>query len=483
VETVDTERLISAGRDIRMPFRMQVPRSGGECVEIEFVKTLRLLPSKRIVALARDQGKPILVKTFLGRYASRNAAREVSGVEAITRAGVRTTDLLWQAELPGNGRMLAFEYLDGATSLFEQWSSSECEADRVDILARVVKIMSQLHNHGVIQQDIHLANFLLCDGEIHTIDGGGILQKERGALPEPVSIGNLALFFAQFLARHDGLIPQAFAKYQRDRQWPVDDSRLNRLLREVTRCREIRKRNYIGKAFRDCTRFVCRSSFRRFVVCERRAYDDEMKDLIAHPDRHMASGTSLKDGNSATVTMVKLEDRVLVIKRYNVKSILHRLRRAFRKSRAWVSWQNAYRLEFLGIPALKPVALIEERVGPLRSRAYFISEYIDGPDALQSLQNLSDPVADPEALATILQELSDSRISHGDLKATNFLMTGHGPVIIDLDGMQEHKNRDSFERAFRSDLQRFMENWKDFPGLTDRFSGLLSDLNQRYGVQ
>ena len=48
---------------------------------------------------------------------------------------------------------------------------------------------------------------------------------------------------------------------------------------------------------------------------------------------------------------------------------------------ASVSWANTLRLEFLGINTLKPVALIEERFGPLRGRAYFNSRYLGGDDA------------------------------------------------------------------------------------------------------
>ena len=83
----------------------------------------------------------------------------------------------------------------------------------------------------------------------------------------------------------------------------------------------------------------------------------------------------------------------------------------------------------------------------------------------------------------ILHKLSESQISHGDLKATNFLMSKSGPVMIDLDAMREHKNSQQFARAFKKDLERFMENWRDNPTLTSQLSGLLSELNYRYGAR
>jgi tRNA A-37 threonylcarbamoyl transferase component Bud32 len=72
-----------------------------------------------------------------------------------------------------------------------------------------------------------------------------------------------------------------------------------------------------------------------------------------------------------------------------------------------------------------------------------------------------------------LQYLSTSQISHGDLKATNFLMAQDGPVIIDLDAMRQLKDPEQFEKAFNKDLDRFMKNWEDNPELASRFEGLL----------
>lgn len=488
MESIDSQYLISAGWNIPTPFRMTVPKPGCGLVEIECVEIYRLLPGKRIVMLARDQGEPILVKAFLGRNAKRNAAREVKGIEAIAKAGVCTPDILWMAEIPGSGRMLALRFLPDAVSLFHQWDQADNKTERIEILSSVMQIMSRLHQSGVIQKDIHLANFLLSNDKFHMIDGGGIQRKYSVSASEDTSLLNLANFFAQFLARNDALVPSVLRVYEQARGWTTDaegvcEHRCQKLLAEIIRCRKLRKRNHIGKSFRNCTRFLCQSSFRRFMVCERSAYDNELQGLLSHPDQFIADGKILKNGNSATVALVHLSGRPLVIKRYNIKGILHGARRLFRKSRASVSWSNAWHLEFLGIPALKPVAMIENRIGPIRTSAYLITEYIEGPDALHCLREMADPKGEPEALAQIIQELSESWISHGDLKATNFLMARYGPVIIDLDAMQEHTNQNTFRRAFRNDLKRFMANWEDHPALTDRFIGLLSDIDKRHGIQ
>ncbi len=142
----------------------------------------------------------------------------------------------------------------------------------------------------------------------------------------------------------------------------------------------------------------------------------------------------------------------------------------FRKSRAWISWANALRLEFLGINTVTPVALVEERTGPIRGRAYFVSEYIEGPDATQ-LDRKDNPERDISAIAEIVRSLSAAGVSHGDLKATNFLLGSKGAVIIDLDSMTEYRSEAARNRAQQRDHERFMRNWE--PEIGQRFAELL----------
>lgn len=475
VASVDT--LVEAGRNIEVPFALRVVH-GKHTEVLEFVRILRLLPCKRIVAVAKLHGREFLVKAYLGRSAARYVRREQRGVELIVSAGVRTPALRWHGRLvDGQGEVLVFDYLPDAVSLYDRWREAQLEEEKVDVLTRAMVIIGKLHNEGVVQNDIHLANFLLSSGRLFTIDGGDIVKRSRPPLAEAASLRNLGMFFAQFYPRHDNFARVVLPAYEAVRGWTMDESRLERIAREITANREKRKRIYISKAFRECTRFVCERSFTRFEVCERSAYSPEMQALLADPDAMIQSGTLLKDGSTSTVALVHLPDRSLVIKRYNLKSPWHRLRRAFRRTRAWHSWANACRMEFLGIPAVRPVALVEHRYGPLRGKAYFITEYVEGEDALACLKRLKNPDDELKALSSLLHDLSDSRISHGDMKATNFLISDAGPVILDLDAMREHKTREGFRRAFRRDLRRFMQNWQDKPELANRFAGLIGHLS------
>lgn len=468
MNNLDATALIKAGRSVKEPFQLAVQSDGASSV-VRVENILRLLPHRRVVALAVRDGRQYLVKIFVGASADRYAAREVRGVQAIEDAGVLTPFFEWQADLEGGGgKIIAFEYLDNARNLIDVWEETARE-ERLKLMQGVIPELARLHESGVVQNDIHPENFLIREGRIYTIDGGDVTRSRY--LSERQSLGNLALFLAQFHGRDDELIEGILASYEIARGWPADGLRLNVLRNMVRHQRADRKQDYIAKAFRECTRFSCRKSFLRYTVCERKFDSPELRQLLDDPGAAIESGQILKKGNTATVAVVQGPSGPLVIKRYNIKSYGHLLSRLFRKSRAWTSWANTFRLEFLGISTLKPVALVEERFGLLRGRAYFVTEYVEAEDA-RTLVDRADHGA-VTSIVEILQDMSDAGVSHGDLKASNFLLTDAGALIIDLDSMTEHRQAAVLEKAQAKDRERFMRNWAEAPLLEKRFADLL----------
>jgi tRNA A-37 threonylcarbamoyl transferase component Bud32 len=136
----------------------------------------------------------------------------------------------------------------------------------------------------------------------------------------------------------------------------------------------------------------------------------------------ISAGVVLKDGGTCTVAKAVIGGRVLLIKRYNLKSLSHALGRAWRPSRAWHSWREAHRLQFLGISTPAPLALIEERLGPMRRRAWLVSEFCPGTNLLGHLSADREPSEEVgRAILNLFESMHRARISHGDMKATNLL--------------------------------------------------------------
>ena len=469
----NADALIKAGRQVKEPFVLSVTKEGQAASNISISRILRLLPAKRIVAVAEDGDRLVLVKIFIGRFSARYARREAQGIKSIDAAGVLTPRVEWQGRLAkGGGYVIAFEYLSDARNLLDDWMTAEDLTSRRTLIADAMPVLARLHHAGVVQNDIHPENFLINDGRIYTIDGGAVTLRSSGPLGPADSLDNLALFFAQFHARFDKIVVDAFDIYCRARNW-VDAAPLCSELESIIhKKRKLRKDQHIEKAFRECTRFSCSSHFTRFTVCERKYDTPQLRSLLADPDAAMAAGKILKDGNTATVAVVDAPEGKFVIKRYNIKNFQHRLERVFRKSRAWVSWANTFRLEFLGINTLQPVALVEERFGPLRGRAYFVTRYIDGPDATKLVEK-ENPHSEMSSIVEILKSLSEAGLTHGDLKASNFLLPEEGAVIIDLDSLKEHGEHSNIESAERRDRERFMRNWQSSPNIERGFAELL----------
>ena len=199
-----------------------------------------------------------------------------------------------------------------------------------------------------------------------------------------------------------------------------------------------------------------------------------MRSLLADPDAALAAGRLLKDGGTCTVAAVEVAGRTLVVKRYNLKHWRHALSRAWRPSRAWHSWQAAHRLAFYGIATPRPLALVEERAGPLRGRAFLITEHCPGSNLLDSLNAAEQPTPTQQlALSRLFATLHRLHITHGDLKATNLLWQSGQIVLIDLDALLEHRSAAAFARAWRRDRARLVRNWPAGSRLTDWLEGVL----------
>ncbi len=192
-------------------------------------------------------------------------------------------------------------------------------------------------------------------------------------------------------------------------------------------------------------------------------FHNYLTSLGSHPQTEIDQ--SIKNGNTCTVWSTVINQRRFVIKRYNIKSFWHGIGRALRQTRAANSWKRALMLQLLEIPTPKPAALVECRIGPIRRTAYFISEYVHGENCRDWFKHPDRNDQDLQTMAAnvckLIQCLQQHHISHGDMKATNLIISAAGPVIIDLDAMHVHADAKSFTKSHQTDIIRFLNNWQD----------------------
>ena len=221
---------------------------------------------------------------------------------------------------------------------------------------------------------------------------------------------------------------------------------------------------------------------RRYIKFHNSINSQSFFRLIDAPDDYLDGSDAqvIKSDATSKVGVIDLDGNPLVIKRYNIKGPIHALKRAPRPSRAENNWRYARLFETVSISTPRVLAIIEHRMGPFRGRAYLIMEQVSG-QLLSDLYQKNPPNPKrPEQLQLELVDLFKSlwtnRISHGDMKATNILISNSKPLLLDLDAAHQHSSFARLRSFAEKDVTRFLKNWKNNPELHTWFAQQLNSL-------
>ena len=222
----------------------------------------------------------------------------------------------------------------------------------------------------------------------------------------------------------------------------------------------------------------------RRIVFDNRVSQELVERLWTDPDGFIDAGQSLKRDDRTTVARVPLRapdatghfstTATGVLKRHHIRDLGHTLSHMLwftRASRAWVYGREMIEAK---VPTARPLAMVEDRIGPLRFRSFVLTEHVEGMRLDQFLQQTPLSTTELDRLAAqfahIWQTLGEMRIGHGDMKATNFLVTPDRQLkIIDLDGTWRHWFDVTFLPRRDRDWLRFMKNWKGQPEVAAAF--------------
>ena len=473
--------LKAAGRTPALPLSITLADAAGSA-DLQLFSLLRVLPGQRYVGAGVWRGTPVLAKLLVGGNAARHFQRELQGVKLLAEQGLTTPKLLADGLKEGEGGWLLFEFLDGAESLADAWAAVEHLPVLADeqhlVLGEALTAVAQMHAKGLWQEDLHLDNLLRHGAKLYLIDGAGIKAETPGQqLSRPRVLENLGVFFAQLPKRLEPFIEELLVHYllaNAEHALPMEA-----LQKQIDKVRNWRQKDYLEKAGRECTLFSVERSLSGLRAI-RRGEVEAMLPVLAQADALIDNGHLYKTGGAASVARIDVDGRPLVLKRYNIKNTAHWFKRFWRPSRAWHSWIEGHRLEFLGIATPKPLAVQELRFMGLRSRAYLVTEYADGPDLLACFAPYVESGEVPEeqlqALQHLLAQLIHERISHGDMKGHNLFWQDGQWSLIDLDAMCHHATQMSFAQAFARDRARLLRNWPAGSALYKRLDECLPKL-------
>lgn len=455
--------LIAMGRHISTPFNLAIKDDRQE-VEIKIDSILRVVPGKRVVALSHWQGRAVIVKLFLhsSRW-KRTMLRDIAGINHLKKAKIPTPNLLLQATTADNkAGLLVIEYLQQGTSLATLFEEANSEERETEILDLAINSIALCHQAGLWQKDIHLDNFMLFSGKVYTLDGGDIKTKDA-PLDAETSLRNFAMFVAQFPVSLDRHWRELVKQYRQQNSHLKDEDYAD-FPRKIIKARRQRLAAFERKLMRSTTMNRCERNAGIFYIYDRSIHSSDLEKFIADPDSFIQIDHLLKDGNSSKVTIVQIDKKNYVLKSYNIKGFWHGLSRCFRPGRAHHAWRNASVLEMLGVATAHPYLYLEERVlWFFRKRAYFLCELLPAKDFSTEWESQSESLGTTDEIIALFRDLFrvffDYRISHGDMKASNFLVKDKQLYVLDLDAMVRNKSKRKFMEKFTKDMKRFQKNW------------------------
>ena len=444
--------LLTARQLLQQPEPVTLGRLQLANIDYEILASLRHLAGRRSTLQVRRvvDDQLLVIKLFIADgKGQREFERELAAHGHCRSHNIAVADICQQLKADQGISAIAYQHLSDVKTV------AQLDFAEQPITA-LFELFARCHQADCYQQDPHLDNFAWSDGQLYLLDLASVVITNK-ALPMNVCLKNLARLMVQWPAERQTELMAKLPDYFTIRQQLCTDSLKQQLCAFYEQARRQHQRHYLKKQLRNCTMTGYRitpwlqAAWRRAVIGPLQ---------VESLESAMQQGQALKLGNSATVMLSELAGQPVVIKRYNMKTFGHWLRRCWRPSRAQVSWLNANLLEYAGIRTPAPLGFVEQRWLGLRHRAYFVCKHVAG----RALLTLTDAeLAEPQLcdqLRTLFAKLRQHRLVHGDMKANNLLVDANGLLwLIDLDAMRQVPAK-TFTRGHQIDQRRFLQNWQ-----------------------
>ena len=421
---------------------------------------LRVIPGRRKVYEAMWNDKSVIAKVFSHKFsARRHLKREWRGLSFLASRGLSAPKPLFYGQTENKRWAVVVEKIADSSTVLDVFQETQDPAKELDLLVSVCKELAKQNSKGVLQKDLHLGNFLLGGDNVFTLDAGQMrfLRCEAG---RKSSISQLAMLASCLPDTNTESIPTLCKEYFNARGWRLGKSDQISFQKQLA----VHRKKTLNKGLKKCLRTNkrhLRIKTDRYIAVFDRDFSQETKppDFIEQIDALMDEGQILKNGNTCYVSRFMWNGKDVVVKRYNHKDFIHSLRHTIKRSRARRGWLHGHRLRILDIATPKPLAYIEQLKKKLVWESYLVTEYVEGQKFYDFLRN-SNITEEQRSIAmrqvkNLLDKIGKYRITHGDLKHTNILITDSGPTITDLDGMKVHKWNWTYKISRAKDFERF----------------------------
>ena len=451
---------------------------------IKLGSSLREFPQRRSVNRGVWDGQAIVVKRYWPHCKQqRDIQREWAALKRLHALNLPIPKPLFMGK-SGTVFCTVTRYCEGAVTFKTALEQADSSSKRESLLRHLFDHIALQHSLGLYQQDNHLDNYLWDGQSLLSLDASSFYFGSQHPLAFQKRLKNLALLLANIDLPWEKEAEMALATYWK--RLPTARSQLEvKLAQAIPEQRRYRLRRYLKKTQRTCTAFISQSQAGYSFLCDRKLTASAQNAFRFQLDALIEQGELIKDGNSSTIAEIRVDQRHYVVKRYQAKSLFYRLRRSLYPSRARRSWMLAQGCLLYGIPAPLPWACLEEKQGALVKRGFLVMDKVSGIPLDRFIEShLEEPIVlkkIAQQFAALWAMMGKLKVAHGDMKATNLLVSADGQqmVLIDLDHFSFFLPPLLFSLRRRRDKRRFMQNWQARPGVEALFRASLDRVEGR----
>jgi len=409
------------------------------------------------------------------------AVLEFMRLQSLQRAGVaapRPVAVLVGLHLEDKtGDAVIMDAIEPSQQLDQYLNELELRGERapnhLDLSCQVRELVHQLVRNRLGHEDLHLGNFLLCQGKLYLLDGYAVRKGMRAQ--DIYTLAHSASPHATLtdLMRGWELLVGGRVMPKRN---PISSNLrkafLVRLRGENRYFGRVRIGRWTGVFFRSA-KFAKRWARASQLTVDRHDWERELPLLWEKIERDQFVVLKRSRSGDVLAGEVTVGGKMLavVIKRPRKRYWYRYLNEIPRRSRSWRTWVKAWGLIARNLPTAWPLLVMEKRRFGYLTDSISIFERVPGP----TLRRVDLDALDPEQrdnlfrrTGRVLRTIDNSGLSHFDAKASNWIVRddeklGPSPVLIDADAVR-------FRRWTALGVRRLLRSMKEHEQYTPRDS-------------
>lgn len=224
---------------------------------------------------------------------------------------------------------------------------------------------------------------------------------------------------------------------------------------------------------KDTSEYLGRNEDNLRWIAKKKYLSKNLRKIISQVDTYMEKGKRIKDERGHKIVRLNLNEEIFIIKKYQIKGLLHYLRKFFSQTRAFTAWKASHWFNAAGIKTFNIVAVIERYNSLTTTESYLISlnqpgERLDEVDLNKQKEHLIE-----NRLSSFFKRLRWIGFNHGDAKSSNFFLFQKELFVFDLDISKKiflkFRVKNKIIKDQRRLLKSFEEHKKTKDSLIKRF--------------